>query len=147
MRYIHLAFLSVLSLASLTANAQNHDHVWLFGAGNEAPPLSDTRMDFNVDPPQITIDPKSMIMFRNCTVTSDAEGKLLFYSNGKFISNANHQTMANGTGLNPGDHASSSGASYVIGPQCIFSIPIPGDPDKYYVFMPLTNFSMIRSIL
>ena len=112
-------------------NAQNHDFIWIFGGGStfgmQPPPFSDSRLDFNFAPPLISIDPKHIILRENCIVTSDYYGNFQFYSNGKIISKANHQQMANGTGLNPGDHASGSGANYVSAPQGILTIPVPED--------------------
>ena len=133
MKSVQTSLVIIFYLVIVNLHSQNYDHIWLFGAGNQAPPLSDSQMDFNTDPPQITIDPKSMILYENCIVTSDFNGNLLFYSNGKSIANANHQTMAYGSGLNPGDYASSVGSMYVLGPQGILTIPVPGDPEKYYI--------------
>ncbi|MDH6358700.1 PKD domain-containing protein [Parabacteroides sp. PF5-9] len=62
-----------------------------------------------------------MSMLEGCFSLSDADGNLLFYSNGSTIYNAAHGTMANGTGLG-GD--SSSAQSGII-------FPYPGHPNQY----------------
>ncbi|NNC51156.1 MAG: T9SS type B sorting domain-containing protein [Flaviramulus sp.] len=59
-----------------------------------------------------------------CATISDEDGELLFYTDGITIYNKDHFVMANGDGL-LGD--SSSTQSAII-------VPLPNDPDIYYVF-------------
>uniref|UniRef100_UPI0026279D6B hypothetical protein n=1 Tax=uncultured Winogradskyella sp. TaxID=395353 RepID=UPI0026279D6B len=65
-----------------------------------------------------------------CTSISDADGNLLFYSDGRTIwsglntINGIHQVMQNGTGLRGAESSTSSG---VI-------VPKPQDPSTYYLF-------------
>lgn len=59
-----------------------------------------------------------------CASISDSSGMLLFYTDGEVIYNRLHLIMFNGLGLYGGQ---SSSQSSVI-------VPMPGDPDKYYVF-------------
>ena len=125
-------FLIVLSIQSVLA--QNHDYIWLGGASSgSVPPNSDFRMDFNFDPPLITNDPRPMSFFSTCSVMSDVDGNLLFYTNGKWIASHNHQPMQNGTGLSPGDFASSSGDNSVNLPQTAIILPAPEKYGTYYL--------------
>ena len=59
-----------------------------------------------------------------CASISDSDGNLLFYTDGRFVYNRNHQLMPNGQGL-MGD--SSSTQSAII-------VPFPRDETKYYIF-------------
>jgi len=59
-----------------------------------------------------------------CSTISDANGNLLFYSDGITVWNRNHQVMPNGNGLF-GDPSST---------QSALVVPKPDDPDIYYIF-------------
>lgn len=59
-----------------------------------------------------------------CSTISDANGNLLFYSDGITVWNRNHQAMPNGNGLF-GDPSST---------QSALVVPKPDDPDIYYIF-------------
>lgn len=65
-----------------------------------------------------------------CSSISDANGNLLFYSDGTTVYNRNHSVMLNGNGLlgNP-----SSTQSAII-------VAKPNDPTIYYIFTVDTNF-------
>lgn len=85
MKLFHFVLLCIVYFQPLSLFAQYHDNIWLFGTSNQAPPLSDSRMDFNFEPPLITLDPKPMSFLATCSVVSDAEGCLQFYTNGKWV--------------------------------------------------------------
>jgi len=55
---------------------------------------------------------------------SDTSGNLLFYSNGAYVWNKNHQLMVNGSG----------GASYYAGSQAAICIPKPGTDSMFFIF-------------
>ena len=59
------------------------------------------------------------------TTVSDSLANLLFYANGWNIWNRNNVVMPNGNGLIGGN----------LCQQPVFSTPVPGFPDRYYVFM------------
>lgn len=61
-----------------------------------------------------------------CESYSDGAGNLLFYTDGKTVWNRNHEVMPNGTGLK--SSFSTSQAALVV--------PLPGNPDLYYIFTP-----------
>lgn len=66
----------------------------------------------------------AMNALEGCVAISDAEGNLLFYSNGSTVWNRFNQPMVNGTGL--GGHSSSS--------QAALAAPFPGHPGQYFLF-------------
>ncbi|TPG35420.1 T9SS type B sorting domain-containing protein [Flavobacterium pectinovorum] len=107
--------LIVLLFLSFNSFAQGEANIWYFGymAG----------LDFNSGSP-VVINDSQMITYEGCSTISDANGKLLFYTDGYRVWNKNHQMMPNGTDL-LGD--SSSTQSGII-------IPKPNTPGIYYIF-------------
>jgi hypothetical protein len=71
---------------------------------------------------------------------SNAEGKLIFYTNGCEIHNARHQLMENGDGINPGEvhdvHCDESQHSpgYTVPWQGAVGIPMPANEHTSYLF-------------
>lgn len=59
-----------------------------------------------------------------CASISDANGDLLFYTNGSSVWGMNHQIISNGDGL----------AGDVLGVQTSIIIPKPNDSNTYYIF-------------
>jgi hypothetical protein len=101
--------------------AQNHHpeykrtNHWFFGRG--------AGLDFSSG--QAVADTSgAMHTQEGCSVISDTAGNLLFYTNGIFVWNKNHQVMPNGDTLDAG--ASSYNAAVII--------PWPRNPNKYYIF-------------
>lgn len=66
----------------------------------------------------------AMTAKEGCTSISDADGKVLFYSNGQVVYNWKNQVMDNGDNLN--GHSSA--------PQPAFAVPMPGDDARFYLF-------------
>ncbi|HEX5651606.1 MAG TPA: hypothetical protein VFX58_00940, partial [Chitinophagaceae bacterium] len=92
-----------------------HANNWYFGkrAG----------ITFNTNPPSALAD--GMIdTNEGCSAISDANGQLLFYTDGATVWNKLHQVMVNGTGLK--GHFSSTNSAIII--------PRPGSSTLYYIF-------------
>src|SRR5688572_15782308 len=70
--------------------AQKERNIWYFG--NKA------GLDFNTSPPSV-LNNSQMNTDEGSASIADAQGNLLFYTNGENIWNKNHQVMANGSGL------------------------------------------------
>jgi hypothetical protein len=116
----HLFTLPILLLVSSfclhdSAFAQGQGNIWYFG--------SNAGLDFNSGSP-VVLTNSAMNAFEGCSSIADADGNLLFYTDGMTVWNANHQVMWNGTGLYGNSSSTQSG---VI-------IPQPGTTDIYYVF-------------
>lgn len=79
-------------------------------------------LNFSTSPPQVLNDGQSYAIKGGGTI-STPEGDLLFYTDGQKVWNRNHAIMPNGTSL-------SSGA---MATQCGLTIPVPGNPNLYYV--------------
>ncbi|MDA3911819.1 MAG: hypothetical protein PF448_10730 [Bacteroidales bacterium] len=91
------------------------ESVWHFGFG--------AGLDFRYDPP-LALQGSNMSQWEGCASISDAAGDLLFYTNGLYVWDANHNFMSNGTGLYG---SPSSSQSAVVVPQ-------PGSTTNYYLF-------------
>ncbi|WP_333878897.1 T9SS type B sorting domain-containing protein [Flavobacterium sp.] len=98
-----------------TSGTAQRDPVWYFGnragltfASGVPVPLTDNV--FNT--------------YEGTTTVCDANGQLLFYSNGMRVVNRNHATMPNGSGLKGGSSSTHSA----------LSIAHPGVPGRYYLF-------------
>ena len=105
-------FLIILNIA-LLVHAQKENSVWHFGC--------DAGLDFNTNPPIVLTG--TMCTLNGCSSIADANGNLLFYTDGVKIWNQSHQLMANGTGL----YGNSS-----IFPALI--VKRPNSSNLYYVF-------------
>ena len=105
----------LINLIAMPIHAQKEANYWYFGryAG----------ITFSTDPPTALIDGK-MGTREGCSSISDFKGNLLFYTDGSFVWDRNHNLMPNGKGLL--GHMSSSQSSVVI--------PKPGSTNVYYIF-------------
>ncbi len=114
--------ISFFIIFPLTALSQNRNSIWCFG--------DSAGIDFRI--------PGSPVLFTSiirskgdCSSVADENGNLLFYvggdstltSLGGKIYNRNHEQMPFGWGLRTGNWHHE-----------MIIIPLPGDPDKYYIF-------------
>jgi len=87
-----------------TVIAQKHDYTWLIGLGGTQttiPEYGTTRINFNNNPYQLeNIDLDMAFLGSSVSVMSDADGELLFYTNGCYIANAQGDTIEGGGLLN-----------------------------------------------
>ncbi|MGC4104473.1 gliding motility-associated C-terminal domain-containing protein [Ferruginibacter sp.] len=117
LRYIISLFLLVLfAQKELQAqNMQKEANVWYMGEYIGIDFNSGTAVPLNDG--QISTD-------EGVATISDANGNLLFYTDGRTIRNRLHQLMPNGTGL----------FGNISATQSAVIVPKVGDPDRYYVF-------------
>src|SRR5688500_16946644 len=108
-----LAFLSMV-LVQPSLGQSKHDKIWRF---------SDTGIDFNQTPPALL--PKTYQRYTVYANICDENGKLVFFTNGNTVWNANEEVMTNGTGLD--GHL----GNYI---QHVIIVPHPGIKDFYYIF-------------
>lgn len=109
-----IAFLLVLLIKPAIGQNSN---VWLFGykAG----------IDFNGGTPKAIAS--EMLSSEGCASICDNDGRLLFYTNGDLVWDADHKLMPNGINLVGLPIASSSSQGALI-------VPVPESPQQYYVF-------------
>lgn len=108
---------TVLSNANCNGVSNNNSKYWYFG--NQA------AVAFESNGP-VALTNSAMNQVEGVATMSDANGNLLFYTNGITIYNRNHQIMENGSGLL--SHSSNTQAAFVV--------PFPGNPNQYFVITP-----------
>ena len=118
--------LLIILLALEAGTAQNEGNIWYFG--------SQLGLDFSGGAPVQRTD-GAIIAFQGCAVANDANGNLLFYTNGGgrpaqalstgMIWNRNHQVMYNMQGTQGGGYSAA---------QSSIIIPHPGQPNSYFLF-------------
>ncbi len=94
---------------------QNEANIWYFGRN--------AGLDFNSGAP-VALNDGRINTFEGCASIANANGELLFYTNGTNVWNRNHQIMSNGSDLN--GHWSATNAAIIV--------PKPSDPNIYYIF-------------
>ena len=97
-------------------------------------PYGGVNMDFTGG--NLNISYATRAMNFNCTngEICDANGNLLFCSNGIYVANAQNDTMINGGGLNPSFFTTLKDSTGLTIPQANLIIPFPDDSNKYYLF-------------
>nr|WP_295869862.1 gliding motility-associated C-terminal domain-containing protein [uncultured Chitinophaga sp.] len=126
-RIIYCITLMILAVCQpFVSTAQKEGNIWYFG--------NNAGLDFNTLPPKPLSNGKVMTREGVATV-SDANGKLLFYTEGTAIWDASHNVMPNGYGL-LGNYTAS---------QSAIAVPFPGHPGQYYVFTAAENNGMRAS--
>lgn len=123
----YLITIGFLMVVMCFTYAQKEANIWYFGgdypsgvAGNAG------GIDFNGVTPVALTDGKLRVQEGCASIADPNTGQLLFYTNGNIIWDANHDTMANGTGILGGATTSST--------QVAIIIPQPGNDSLYYVF-------------
>jgi len=123
-----------LIIFPITVFSQGINNLWMMGYASFAGlPFGGIDMDFISGTPVITYVTRSMEMSRAVSNISDANGNILFYTNGVYIADATGDTMLNGSGLNPSVYTSW----YPDGlppPQMNMIIPDPGQSNIYHLF-------------
>lgn len=102
----------------INLSAQKQNNNWYFG--NRA------AINFNSGTP-VALTTSQMVSVEGCASVSDpATGRLLFYTNGLQVWDADNKVMPNGNGLLSGSSTSST--------QGVLIVPFPGKSNQYYVF-------------
>ncbi|TAE46661.1 MAG: OmpA family protein [Cytophagales bacterium] len=97
------------------SKAQGEANIWYFG--------TNAGIDFSNNEPVVLTNGK-LSTTEGCATMSDANGNLLFYTNGVDIWNKEHTLMTNGTGLL--GHLSSTQSAVIV--------QKPKDKNLYYIF-------------
>ncbi len=108
-----------LSLAWGTATSAQYVNVWAFG--------NNAGVDFNTNPP--TAITTAISTSEGSASICDSNGRLLFYTDGTSVWDRNNQLMPNGQDL-PGVGLNITASTS----QGALIVPMPGSPDKYYIF-------------
>ncbi len=133
-----LLIVSIIGSFQLLLFAQNapdgkRDYNWMFGYENYPPDWGGTRLNFNQIPPTTSNNTLALFLCFTDASISDTNGNMLFYTNGMYVANANHQLMPNGDSLNPGDLFNYyQGYGYRL-IQGALIIPLPGSDSLYLI--------------
>lgn len=103
-------------LSAITCFGQKEASNWYFG--------DNAGIRFNPDGTVTELTNGQLSTIEGCTTISDANGDLLFYTDGVTVYNKNHTMMPNGNGLF-GDPSST---------QSAIVVPKPKDTNIYYIF-------------
>ena len=106
---------SILFLLVCTVYSQKEANNWYFGYA--------AGITFNNGAP-VALTDGQLVTHEGCSTMSDANGQLLFYTDGTTVFNRNHQIMVNGDSLT-GNTSSS---------QSAIIVPLPGSTTIYYIF-------------
>lgn len=108
-------YLIVLFLLPVYGFSQGEGQNWFFGYN--------AGLDFTGGNP-VAMTNGAVSQWEGVASISDANGNLLFYTNGQNVWNRNHVVMTNGSGLL--GHQSSSQSAVIV--------PYPYYPNRYYIF-------------
>ena len=108
-------FTCIISLFCYIGFSQNESNIWYFG--------QNAGLDFNSGSP-VSITGGQLSTAEGCATLSDADGNLLFYTDGMTVWDRQHHIMPNGTGLM--GHPSATQSALIV--------PKPEAPDIYYIF-------------
>lgn len=117
-----ILFLSLLW--PLAGNAQQEGNVWTFGLGGG--------IDFTTGVP--VAFQSAMGHIEGCASIANADGQLLFYTDGDRIYNRTHQIMPNGVLFYGLPYPLWGAGPIYSSTQSSLILPFPGDSLKYYVF-------------
>jgi gliding motility-associated-like protein len=112
-----IIFVAGLLMAQYSSAQQNN--IWYFGGR--------AGLDFNTTgstPYPAVLNNGAMVTNEGCSSVCDANGDILFYSNGVTVYNRNHVVMQNGDNL----------AGNPSSVQACIIVPVPGSSSIYYLF-------------
>ena len=139
-----IAFLTLI-ISSLSA--QKQDYYWPFGFNvlND-PDFASLEIDFNEDVFEVGIRNAGLEFDQNNASICDAEGNLLFYTNGCAVANRHHQVMPRGDSINEGiffDQFWRGDCSFGYpGQQNIMILQDPADELGYYITVSYTHLTL-----
>ena len=113
----------------LSAQLQ-HDYQWIFAFEDDTTSI----LDFRNDTFLVRKEFQDMQILSSNAIISDAQGELLFYSNGCRVYDASLNIMVNSDGLNPGDIADDRcDKAYTAGHQSMIVLPSISLPSIYHI--------------
>lgn len=118
----------------------NYTNIWQLGYVSGFYPHCE--IDFSGGTPIVSNFVRPMNFRAANSSICDASGNLLFYTNGIYIANANHDTMMNGSGLNPGQFATAWSQNGMPIFQGTLVIPWPDSSNKYILFHETRNYDI-----
>ena len=120
-----ILWLALFGLFGFSAYGQGEFNTWYFG--------SQAGLTFSSTGAQALTN-GALISGEGCATISDAQGQLLFYTNGVTAWNRQHQVMTNGQGLGGFEDVMRSELPPNSATQGVTIVPLPGAAGQYYVF-------------
>jgi len=121
-----------ISFAQQVFQREKRDNVWLFGRQ-----VLHSRIEFDTNPPSVFPEEFPMRFEAANASMCNAEGELLFYSNGVYIANHLHQPMENGTGLVFGPFLNAWASGGARHPQILLALPTSSEGSLYhFLYLP-----------
>jgi len=112
--HFYLMLIAFLLTSAVVGRAQE-GNIWHFG--------TNAGLDFNSGVP-VALTDGELSTEEGCSSIADAQGNLLFYTDGIRVWNQTHNQMPNGFGLMGNSSAS----------QSVIIVPRPQTPNRYYIF-------------
>lgn len=129
-----LLLLPLTLIWGIYAYAQQHDRFWITGysLNGGLPPYLSNVIDFISSPPTVTATVIPIETVGATCAMSDAEGNLLFYTNGGQVRNKDHQMLENGDSLNvsPGEYPLQTYGTQAAYPLTRTLLILPGTHNK-----------------
>ena len=133
-------FFTILALLffSILLSQQSQDYYWPLGNDREPEEgIQAFEFDFNIKPFQPQLRTRDLKMDMMNASICDADGNLLFYTNGCAVANRNHKIMPEGDSINAGPFLTEfwredCSLGYP-GIQDIMILPDPGHDSGYYI--------------
>ncbi len=116
-------------------------NVWQLGYYTDSTYLK-CNLDFTIGNPSVNNFNRPMNFRAANSSICDPNGNLLFYTNGIYIANASHDTMLNGSGLNPGQFANAWNQNGLPIFQGTLILPWPDSSHKYILFHEVMNYDI-----
>ena len=135
--FILASMLSVNLMFSQIENKQ--DYIWMFNNDFAHDGLQAYVFDFNRSDsiPKALNEYAPVAFSGNNASICDKDGNLLFYTNGCFVADRNHDIMPNGTGLNDGEfleeYRDGDCSNGYPGTQDVLILPDPNNENGYYI--------------
>ncbi|MEO8087247.1 MAG: T9SS type A sorting domain-containing protein [Bacteroidota bacterium] len=131
MKYVSVFLLFLFSLFT-NCYSQNRDNIWQLGyfTFNSAPKCG---VDFNSGNATSFSLIRPMSFFITNASICDTNGQLLFYTNGIYVANRNHDTLQNGSDFNPGYITNLNASDGLAVSQGCIILPYPDSNNKYVI--------------
>jgi hypothetical protein len=126
-----LYIILILILNLLQGSAQNRNNKWLL---SYEPFVYDCGIDFSSGLADTFSVWKNLEFFFTNASICDTLGELLFYTNGIFANNRDHDTLQNSKNYNPGYATEYYGSNGLGITQGVLIIPQPDNIDYYFLF-------------
>jgi hypothetical protein len=140
----HFLFLLICISIYSCSWGQGFNNIYLFGYTG---PVRGTIDMYSGAPVVITDSVRTSNLSYTHANISDKNGNLLFYTNGVVVLDGDHDTMPNGTGLNPCTYTTNNSFYGLNSTQADIIIPFPNDTSKYYLLhQSLDNISTYTGI-